>query len=340
MTLLTVALNNLRRRKGRAAFLIAGLLIGVGTVVALISITQSMTGQTKANLQSFGANIVVMPKSKDVALSYGGVSAGGVSVGRQSLSQADLARIDAIQSRADISAIAPQLVGAVQVKGRRALLLGVQPEEQFKLKRWWSVGSGHAPTNDHEMIVGAAAAQSLGLTMGDYVRLGGRRFTVTGVLSETGSQDDSLLIVDLGAAQQVLRQPGKLTLIEIAALYAGAPVDRIAGEIGAALPQAKVTAMQEAVKSRQHAVDQFRRFTYAIVGRGHRHRGAGGVPHRDGLGQRAHARDRRVPRHRVPAGPHHTPDPHRGGHRQHRRRRARLRGRDGYHLRRAASGRP
>jgi putative ABC transport system permease protein len=98
------------------------------------------------------------------------------------------------------------------------------------------------------------------------VRIGGRRFTVTGVLRETGSQDDSLLIVDLGAAQQVLHQPGKVTLVEIAALYAGAPVARIAGEIGAALPQAKVTAMQEAVKSRQHAVDQFRRFTYAIVG--------------------------------------------------------------------------
>jgi len=266
MTLLTVALNNLRRRKGRAAFLVAGLLIGVGTVVALISITQSMTGQTKANLQSYGANIVVTPRAKDVALSYGGISAGGVSVGQQSLSQADLARIATIPSHADISAVAPQLVGAVRVKHRRVLLLGVQPEQQFKLKRWWSVGSGHAPTNDHELIAGAAAAKALGLTMGDYLHIAGRRFTVTGVLSETGSQDDSLLIVDLGAAQQVLHEPGKVTLVEIAALYAGAPVDRIAGEIGAALPQAKVTALQEAVKSRQQAIDQFRRFSYAIVG--------------------------------------------------------------------------
>jgi putative ABC transport system permease protein len=266
MSLLTIALNNLRRRKGRAVFLVAGLLIGVGTVVALISITQSMTGQTKANLQSYGANIVVQPKARDVSLSYGGISAGGVSVGLQYLSQADLARIDAIPSRADVSVIAPELVGAVQVKGHRALLLGVQPEQQFKLKRWWSVGSGHAPTNDHELIVGAAAARALGFTMGDYVRIGGRRFTVTGVLRETGSQDDSLLIVDLGAAQQILKQPGKVTLVEIAALYAGAPVERIAREIGAALPQAKVTALQEAVESRRHAVDQFRRFTYAIVG--------------------------------------------------------------------------
>ena len=41
---------------------------------------------------------------------------------------------------------------------------------------------------------------------------------------------------------------------------------RIADEIAAALPDAKVTAMQEAVKSREHAVDQFRQFSYAIVG--------------------------------------------------------------------------
>jgi putative ABC transport system permease protein len=265
VTLLTVALNNLCRRKGRAAFLVAGLLIGVGTVVALISITQSMTGQTKANLQSYGANIVVTPKSKDVALSYGGISVGGLSVGQQALRQADLARIDSIASRADISVVAPELVGPVQVKGRRALLLGVQPAQQFKLKRWWSVGAGRQPQNDHELIAGSAAARTLGLTMGDYVRIGGRRFTVTGVLRETGSQDDSLLIVDLGAAQQVLHKPGTLTLVEIAALYANSPVDRIAKEISAVLPGAKVTAMQEAVRSREHAVDQFRRFSYAIV---------------------------------------------------------------------------
>ena len=64
MTLFTVALNNLTRRKGRAAFLVAGLLIGVGTVVRSSRIPQSMTGETKANLQSFGANIVVTPRSK------------------------------------------------------------------------------------------------------------------------------------------------------------------------------------------------------------------------------------------------------------------------------------
>jgi putative ABC transport system permease protein len=262
----TIAVNNLRRRKARAAFLVAGLLIGVGTVVALISLTQSMTGQTQANLQSFGANIVVTPRTRDVSLSYGGISAGGVAVGAQSLPEADLARIDAIPSRAGIAVVSPELVGAVLVKGRRALLMGVRPAAEFKLKRWWSVDAGRPPANGHELVAGAAAARTLGLLMGDYVRIGGRRFTVTGILRETGSQDDGLLITDLRAAQKVLHQEGKVTLVQIAALYADAPVDQIVKELSAALPGGEVTAMQEAVKGRMHAVDEFRSFGYAIVG--------------------------------------------------------------------------
>jgi len=258
--------SDLRRRKARTAFLVAGLLIGVGTVVALISLTQSMTGQTKANLQSFGANIVVTPRSKDVSLSYGGISVGGVAVGARNLREADLARIDAIPSRSAISVVSPELVGAVTVKGRRALLMGVRPAAEFKLKRWWSVDAGRPPANGHELVAGSAAARTLGLQMGDYVRMGGRRFTVTGILRETGSQDDSLLITDLRAAQDVLNQQGQVTLVQIAALYADAPVDQIVKELSAALPGAEVTAMQEAVKGRLHAVDEFRSFSYAIVG--------------------------------------------------------------------------
>jgi putative ABC transport system permease protein len=266
MKLSTIAFTSLRRRKARAAFLIAGLLIGVCTVVALLSLTESMTGQTKANLQSYGANIVVTPRSKDVALSYGGISIGGVAVGARSLSQADLERLEAIPARAEIAVVAPELVGPVHVDGHRVLLMGVRPRDQFELKRWWSVDSGRPPQNGHELVAGSSAAQTLGLTMGDYVRIGGRRFTVTGILRPTGSQDDGLLIADLAAVQTLLHRPGQLTLVEIAAKYGSASVDRIVAQLSAAVPAAKVTAVQETVRSRAHAVDQFRSFSYAIAG--------------------------------------------------------------------------
>ncbi len=266
MTLSSIALANLRRRKARAAFLIAGLLIGVGTVVALVTLARSMTGEARANLQSYGANIVITPKSKDVALTYGGIDVGGVSVGEQGLREADLERVRAIPARGSVSVVAPELVGAVQVGGHRALLMGVDPEAQFKLKRWWSVDTGRPPRTGHELVAGAKAARVLGLRMGDYVRIEGKRFTLTGILRPTGAQDDDLLIADLGAVQRLLGREGELTLIEVAAAYSGASVDQIVRQLSAALPAAEVATVREAVQSRLHAVDEFKGFSLAIVG--------------------------------------------------------------------------
>ena len=266
MRLRTIAFSNLWRRKARAAFLVAGILIGVGTVVALLSLTESMTGQAKATMQTYGANILISPDNKDVGLSYGGMTIGGLSVSDQVLRQADLDRIESIPARSALSVVAPELVGAVTAKGQRVLLMGAHPTAEFLLKSWWSVDTGRAPANGHELVAGAAAAKALQLQMGDYLTIGGRRFTVTGVLRETGAQDDQLLIADLGAVQSVLEKPGQLTLIQVAAKYGATPVDEVVRQLHAALPAANVTAMQEVVKSRLHAVDQFKGFSYAIVG--------------------------------------------------------------------------
>jgi putative ABC transport system permease protein len=266
MTLRSIAFANLRRRKARAAFLIAGLLIGVATVVALLSLARSMAGEAEANLESYGANIVITPRAEDVALTYGGIDVGGVSVGDQGLDEADLERVRSIPARGSIAVVAPELVGAVEVKGRRALLMGVDPAAQFELKRWWSIGAGRLPRNDRELIAGARAAEVLGLDMGDYVRIRGERFTVTGVLWSTGGQDDELLVARLGDVQRVLGRPGELTLIEVAATYSGASVDQVVRQLSAALPQADVSTVREAVASRLHAVDQFKGFSLVIVG--------------------------------------------------------------------------
>ena len=43
MTLKQIAVRNLMRRKGKAAFVLAGLVIGVSTVVGIISYIEAMT---------------------------------------------------------------------------------------------------------------------------------------------------------------------------------------------------------------------------------------------------------------------------------------------------------
>ena len=171
MKLRNVAFSNLRRRKGRSAFLVAGLLLGIGTVVTLLTLSSALTVQAQNNLETFGANIVVAPRSDGLSLSYGGVSLGGVSVGSRDIREADLARIATIPNRRNIAVVAPELLGVVPVKGRQALLMGVRPAEEFKLKQWWSV-DGRPPRNGHELVAGSSAAAALHLAVGDRVSAG------------------------------------------------------------------------------------------------------------------------------------------------------------------------
>jgi putative ABC transport system permease protein len=265
MRLHTVAFSNLRRRKSRAAFLVAGLLVGVGTVVALLTLSQALTVQAQNNLETYGANIIVAPRTDGLSLTYGGVTVAGVSVGAEDIRQSDLARIATIANRRNIATIAPELLGAVSVGGRPGLLMGVQPENEFDLKKWWSV-DGRPPRNGPELVAGSAAAAALKLRTGATVSVDGRPFTVTGILRPTGSQDDDLLITELATAQGVLDKPGRVSMIQIAALCSDCPVEKIVAQLGGVLPGTRVTAMQDKVKNRMHAIDQFRAFSWLVAG--------------------------------------------------------------------------
>jgi putative ABC transport system permease protein len=260
-----VAFGNLRRRKSRAAFLVAGLLVGIGTVVALLTLSAALTEQAQNNLETYGANILVAPRTDGLSLSYGGVSVADVSVGARDIREADLSRIDTIPNRRNIAIVAPELLGAVSVHGKQGLLMGVRPKAEFDLKKWWSV-DGRPPRSDRELVAGSAAAEALDLRSGDRVAVAGRQFLVTGVLRPTGSQDDDLLITDLGAAQDVLGKPGKVSKVQIAALCSNCPVEEIVAQVSGVLPGTRVTAMQEKVKNRMHAIDQFRMFSWIVAG--------------------------------------------------------------------------
>lgn len=264
MRLHTVALANLRRRSSRAAFLVAGLLVGIATVVTLLTMSRALTVQAQNQLETYGANIVVAPRTDDLSLSYGGVALGGVRLQARDLREADLSRISTIPNNKNVAIVAPELLGAVEVQGRQTLLLGVRPRDEFELKKWWRL-DGRPPAAGDELVAGSTAARRLGLRTGDTVALDGRDFRVTGVLRPTGSQDDELLVVELGAAQALLGKPGKVTLVQVAALCSDCPVEEIAVQLGDVLPGTTVTAMQQVTRNRMQALDVFRTFSYVIA---------------------------------------------------------------------------
>ena len=182
MTLKEIALKNLMRRKGKAAFILAGLVIGVATVVTILSFANAMTNDINHKLEKYGANILVVPKTDNLTLSYGGLSLGGVSFEMQEIRQAELASIHTIKNAGNIAAVGPLVLGGIQVESNRVLLAGIDFKAARILKPWWKV-KGEIP-DEQSILLGAEAARVLGLVRGATIIINNRKLKVSGVLEQ------------------------------------------------------------------------------------------------------------------------------------------------------------
>ena len=64
MTLTDIAIQNLRRRKGKTAFLLLTFILVIGITVTLNTLAKSMQDDLQKSLTQYGANVVITPKSE------------------------------------------------------------------------------------------------------------------------------------------------------------------------------------------------------------------------------------------------------------------------------------
>lgn len=265
MKLHDIAINNLRRRKGKVFFLIMGLLVGVASVVALMTTTQILQEDIAHKMDEFGANILVTPKSEGLSLTYGGLSLGGLSFDVKEVSQEDVDKIKTIENAANIRIVSPKVFGVFENQGHKALVVGVDFASEFALKKWWRV-NGEEPSGGAEVLVGKDAADRFQVHPDSKMEIQGQTFRVAGVLEPTGSQDDSLVFMSLPVSQRIFGKEGKVGMVEVAALCKNCPISEIVKQIGDKIPAAKVMAVQQVVEGRMDALHSFQKFSLGISG--------------------------------------------------------------------------
>lgn len=264
MKLHTISINNLKRRKAKMAFLTIGLMVGIATIVTLVTLTNSMSTDIERKMEEFGANILVTPQSNGLAMNYGGISLGGITFDQREIKEEDLKQIRSIKNSKNIAAVAPKVLGGIKIGNQDVLLVGVDFPSELKMKQWWQI-FGDAPKGDNELLLGSDASNVLDAGSGDSIQIKGETFKVAGVLSQTGSQDDSLVFASLPKAQKLLGKEGKITMAEVAAHCSGCPIGEMVTQIAEKLPDTKVSAIQQVVEGRLKALDHFKRFSYAMA---------------------------------------------------------------------------
>lgn len=275
LRLRTISLSSIRQRKAKSAFIVAGLVVGVTAVVALVSLSVAMQRDLSRKLQDYGTSIIISGKSDSLALAYGGLSVSSAAFDVHQLSEADVAKVRSIADSRLLGVVSPVLLVPQNSEGHQVLVVGVRFPDQFKLKRWWGqkVGEvnqlvpyrGRKPTRPDEVVLGNLVAAKLQKPVGAPLVIAGQTFRVASVLSEQGSQEDSLVFADLRRLQSAAGKAGQISLIEVGLRNQSVPVGRIVRELARSMPNAKISAVGQIVKQNENVVGVVGKFSGGLI---------------------------------------------------------------------------
>ena len=216
----------LSANKARSFLTILGIVIGISSVIAMVSIGQGAQGTIESNIQSIGSNLIMVSPG---AQRGAGVQ---ISAGRGSARTLTGDDATALSTEATLAkAVAPELSGRYQVvaKGKNTNTSIVGTNSQYPAVRNVQVDEGTFLTEQHEKSLSKVAvlgptvrddlfgegAQAIGQT----IRIRGIEFKVVGITKAKGgtgfgSQDD-MIFIPLSTAQKFLAGGEYVTSINV-----------------------------------------------------------------------------------------------------------------------------
>lgn len=264
MKLINIALSSLKRQIFKRIFLIISILLGCATVISLFTFVDAQKASIESQFDEYGANILILPKSDNLALTYGGVNVSGVTANMRQISLKEVNEIWNIPNKQNIRAVSPKLISVTEFSEQQVLLVGVMFEAEKKIKTWWMI-DGRYPQEDDELLIGSEVALKLNLQEGDRITLSGSEMAVSGVILPTGSQDDAIIFADYDFVAKKYNKEGQVSLVEASALCSDCPIDTITEQISARMPNASVNAVRQVMAQKMNAVNQFEKFAFTIT---------------------------------------------------------------------------
>ncbi|QDS88090.1 MULTISPECIES: ABC transporter permease [Rosistilla] len=268
MNLKKLVWRELFERKSQMITIFVGILLGITTVIAIKNITYYSEMAVAREMDSLGANILVLPKSVTLQDYY------SADIHNETIPEEYALRLT-MSNLAGVDNLSPKLCVPVDLEGRQFTLTGILPKSEFQAKAAWGgagifsrpigcgaidVGVAAEPEDKKtlvrnrviddlatdEALVGADTASVLGIEEGQTLDLMGKQFSVVAVLPETGTVDDSRIFAHLHTVQEMADKEAVVSCIEIVGcckeISAG-----LVDNVNKLLPEAKVVTVTQVV---------------------------------------------------------------------------------------------
>ncbi len=206
----------LTANKIRTALTMLGIVIGISSVIILVSIGQGAQSSIQSSIQAIGSNLIIIFPGAERSFGYGASGGRGAA---QTLTPADA---DAISSEVSgVSAVAPELDGRYQITApgtnTNTQVIGTVPAYSTVRNVQVSDGDFISESDVSNMskvaVIGPTTASDLFASgtepVGQTIRIKGLQFTIVGVSKSKGStggpgNQDDIIYVPLSTAQLFL----------------------------------------------------------------------------------------------------------------------------------------
>jgi putative ABC transport system permease protein len=261
--------KEIRQRPTAMITCLLSITLGVTALVAIRSVTIFSEHAVAAQMESLGANVLLLPQGVSLQDYYAADSHGATMLEEDAVRLA-LANLEGVEK------ISPKLSVSAELNGRTITLTGILPQSEFEAKASWQTAlvfsnkhegcKGRAALEDDnrpeienlakgryvreiresEVYVGTDVAAAAGIATGQQVTLLGQPFIVSGVIPATGTVDDSRVFAHLHAVQSLAGKGETVNVIEIMACCEDA-AGGLTAELGEMFPDAKVVTITQVV---------------------------------------------------------------------------------------------
>ncbi|MFA6324868.1 MAG: ABC transporter permease [Candidatus Paceibacterota bacterium] len=210
--------------KARTGLTMLGIIIGIGSVIAMISIGNGAKASIQSSIEGLGSNLLtIMPGV--VQPGRGIVSSGRGSA--QTLKNEDIEVVKEIEG---VSLVSPEVSRRFQVvatgSNTNTTIMGVIPEympvHNILLENGSFITEANQRSIGRQAVLGATVATDLFPEqdpLGKNIRINKVNFVVTGILSSKGgagfSGPDDMIFVPLSTMQKILSGVDYLTMMSI-----------------------------------------------------------------------------------------------------------------------------
>lgn len=213
----TLALKSILRNKTRSILTMLGIIIGVASVILLVSIGQGLQKYITDQFEQLGANLVVVVPGKVGRGGGNALSSGPPNFGGSKLTLADLDRVSKIQGPIESVGGGIETPSSVSYLGKSKYTTVAGMDAQYMKIRNLDVSKGKTISvsdvraERNVVVLGETVIQKLfgqGQAIGREVTIGGQKFKVIGVLKSIGSGGfgvdvNDFAIIPITSAQKV-----------------------------------------------------------------------------------------------------------------------------------------